>query len=163
MRHLKQTLGDKVMTIWIDGDACPKVIKEIICRAAVRARINTYFISNHWVALPPSPFIKRYLVQQGFDKADSYIIEQLQPEDLVITADIPLAHAIIQAQASALSPRGELFTKENIKQILALRNFHEELRSCQLLSGGHTSLSTKEMHLFASHLDKWIAKNNIKN
>ena len=145
------------MQIWIDGDACPKIIKDIIFRAALRTKTQTYIVSNHNIIIPPSPLIKKYQVSQGFDVADIFIVENLKAGDLVITADIPLANSVVEAKGFALNPRGEMYTENNIKQFLSLRNFNDSLRSLQLISGGPPKISEKEVRNFAKNLDKFIA------
>lgn len=146
------------MKIWIDGDACPKVIKELLFRAATRTKTSLTIVSNHNIAIPPSPYISRYQVGLGFDVADTYILENIQYGDLVITADIPLANAAITQGSFALNPRGEMYCAQNIKQHLAIRNLNESLRSCNLISGGAAKLSQKEIRDFANNLDKFISK-----
>lgn len=142
------------MTIWIDGDACPKAIKQIVFRAAVKRQVMIMIVANHLVTIPPSPFIKRVQVESGFDKADKYIVAKLQPQDLVITADIILADEVVTNQAIALNPRGFLYTKDNIKQTLAVRNLNESLRETGFLRGGLDTLSAKEIQNFSNHLDR---------
>ncbi|MBA4696433.1 MAG: YaiI/YqxD family protein [Legionella sp.] len=144
------------MQLWIDGDACPKVIKDLLFRAAIRTQTFLSIVSNHTLSVPPSPFIKKHQVGLGFDVADKYILAKMQQNDLVITADIPLADAVITAGGFALNPRGEMYCAQNVKQYLALRNFNESLRSCQLITGGPPKLSQKEIRDFANNLDKFI-------
>lgn len=146
------------MQIWIDADACPKVIKEMCFRAADRARILVVLVANQPINIPLSPFIKTIQVSAGFDVADQKIIENVQSGDLVITADIPLADAVITKGAIALNPRGDFYTKNNIKQCLTLRNLSAELRDSGLISGGPAKLSKKEIHIFATHLDRILTK-----
>ena len=114
------------MHIWVDADACPKVIKEILFRAAERKQINLTLVANHPLRTPPSRYIKSLQVPGGFDVADNKIVQSLQPGDLVITADIPLAAEVIEKEGHALNPRGTFYTKENIQERLAKRNFMEE-------------------------------------
>jgi uncharacterized protein YaiI (UPF0178 family) len=116
------------MQIWVDADACPVVIKEIIFRAAERLQISTTLVANQMLRTPPSRFIRAIQVPSGFDVADAHIVEQLAAGDLVITADIPLASLVIERGAYALNPRGELYTTANIQEILTMRNFMDELR-----------------------------------
>lgn len=148
------------MRIWIDGDACPKVIKEIIFRAAVRTETQVILVSNHFISIPPSPFIKRQQVGKGFDVADNHITDNLAENDLVITADIPLANDVITKKAIALNPRGELYSANNIKQILAMRNFNESLRDSGMISSGAKTLSQREIQAFSNHLDKILVQSN---
>lgn len=147
-----------MMHIWIDGDACPKIIKDLLFRAAMRTKTYLIFISNHAVSVPLSPYIKKHQVGFGFDVADKYILDHMNNNDLVITADIPLADSVISQGGFALNPRGEMYSAENMKQHLALRNFNESLRSCNLLTGGPGKLSQKEIRDFANNLDKFIAQ-----
>lgn len=148
------------MKIWVDADACPKVIKDVLCRAATRARVVITFVSNQPLYLPPSPFIKRVQVGAGFDVADQKIVELLDPGDLVITADIPLAGAVIDKEGTALDPRGELYTASNIKQRLSVRNFTEGLRNSGLISGGGPgNFSKRDIQAFSNCLDRYLAQN----
>lgn len=145
------------MTLWIDADACPKTIKEILFRAADRKKIITILVANQSLATPPSPFIKTMRVPMGFDVADNYIVQHVQTGDLVITADIPLADAVIDKGGTALNPRGELYTKNNIKQRLAIRNFSENLRNSGVMTGGPEKLSPREIQAFANSLDQFLS------
>lgn len=145
------------MKIWIDGDAAPGKIKDIIFKAAIRTKTHVIIVANHHMVVPPSPYIKKWIVAAGFDAADNKIIEHIQPNDLVITSDIPLANSAIEHQGIALNPRGELYTENNIKQSLAIRNMNESLRSSGLLSGGSDKLSQAEIRRFSNHLDKLLA------
>ncbi|KJG55019.1 hypothetical protein UA42_22980, partial [Photobacterium kishitanii] len=117
------------MKIWVDADACPNVVKEILFRAADRAKIHVTLVANQYIRTPPSPFLRSIQVEQGFDVADNYIVQQAEVGDLVITADIPLADELITKGAHALNPRGELYTKDTIKQRLQMRDFMETMRS----------------------------------
>ncbi|MBI2786296.1 MAG: YaiI/YqxD family protein [Legionella longbeachae] len=149
------------MKIWIDGDACPKAIKHILFRAAVKREVMVIIVANHLAIVPPSAFIKRVQVEQGFDKADNYIVSQLEVGDLVITADIILADEVISKEALALSPRGVLYTPNNIKQILTMRHVNESLREGGFIRGGLDSLNSKEVQNFSNHLDKIIRSSQI--
>jgi uncharacterized protein YaiI (UPF0178 family) len=142
------------MKIWVDADACPKIIKEILFRAAVRTKTSLVLVSNHALVTPPSPFITKMQVLSGYDVADNKIIEQTEPNDLVITSDIPLAAAVIEKGAFALNPRGELYTPANIKERLSIRNFSTDLRGSGVRTGGPPTLSKKEIQRFANELDK---------
>lgn len=144
------------MHIWVDADACPKIIKEILYRAAVRTKTSMTLVANQPLYTPPSPFIKKKLVGAGFDVADQAIIQHAEKGDLVITADIPLADAVIDKGCVALDPRGELYTKHNIKQRLSTRNLNAELRSAGLITGGPGTLGNKETLAFANCLDKFL-------
>lgn len=148
------------MRIWVDADACPKVIKEILFRAVKRTEIPLVLVSNHALMAPSSPFITKIQVVQGFDVADEKIIEKLQAGDLVITADIPLADAVVRKRCIALNPRGELYTVNNIKGRLSLRNFNEGLRGTGMISGGPPRLSEKEIRQFSNRLDGILGKSS---
>lgn len=145
------------MHIWVDADACPKMIKDILYRAAVRTKTPMTLVANQPLYTPPSPFIKTKRVGAGFDVADQAIIEHAKKGDLVITADIPLADAVIDKGCIALDPRGELYTKHNIKQRLSMRNFNAELRGAGMITGGPSALGKKETLAFANCLDKFLA------
>jgi len=146
------------MNIWVDADACPVVIKEILFRAAERTQIMTTFIANHSFRIPPSQFIKRLQVEKGFDVADNVIAQRVVPGDLVITQDIPLADEVITKQAIALTPRGELLTASNIKSRLNMRDFFDTLRASGVETGGPSALSNADKKAFADELDKALAK-----
>lgn len=144
------------MHIWVDADACPVVIKEIIFKAATRTATNTTLVANHFMRLPKSPYLNFVSVEKGFDVADNEIVRRLEPGDLVIASDIPLAAEAIEKGAAALSPRGELHTTENIKARLTMRNFMDELRSSGVDTGGPKALSQADRQTFANHLDKLL-------
>jgi uncharacterized protein YaiI (UPF0178 family) len=146
------------MQIWVDADACPKVIKEILFRAAARTETPLILVSNHAISSPPSPYITKMQVVGGFDVADNKIVQKVQPGDLVITADIPLADAVIDKDAIALNPRGELYSKANIKERLSMRNFSTDLRNSGVRTGGPAALSKREIQSFANELDKLLCK-----
>ncbi|MFE4105467.1 YaiI/YqxD family protein [Almyronema epifaneia] len=146
------------MQIWVDADACPNVIKEILFRAAKRVAIKTILVANQPLQVPASPYIDTVLVRSGFNRADGYIVEQLQAGDLVITADIPLAAAAIAKGAYALSPRGVFFDQGNIRERLSLRNFMDELRSGGVDTGGPPAFSQRDREAFANQLDRFLAK-----
>lgn len=141
------------MKIWVDADACPKKIKEILFRAAIRTETKLILVSNHAISTPASPFISKIQVIAGFDVADNKILQNVEPGDLIITADIPLADAVINKNGMALNPRGEFYTKENIKERLSLRNFSADLRSSGVQTGGVSTLSKNEVQKFANALD----------
>lgn len=145
------------MHIWVDADACPKVIKEILFRAAERKQINLTLVANHPLRTPPSRYIKSLQVPAGFDVADNKIVQSLQPGDLVITADIPLAAEVIEKEGHALNPRGTFYSKENIQERLAKRNFMEELRSTGVQTGGPPTLNQADRQAFANQLDRFLA------
>lgn len=145
------------MKIWIDADACPNIIKDILFRAAERRQLQLILVANRLMATPPSQFIKAVQVAGGFDVADSYIVQQCQANDLVITADVPLAAEVVAKQAFALNPRGELYTHENIREHLAMRNFMTELRDAGQASGGPSALGQRDKQAFGNALDRFFA------
>lgn len=146
------------MKIWVDADACPVVIKEILFKAADRTKITTTLVANHNVRVPPSPFIKFMQVSSGFDVADDEIVKRVEEHDLVITGDIPLADEVITKSGIALSPRGELFTKENIKSRLNIRDFMDTMRASGVHTGGPPALNQTDRQNFANHLDRIITQ-----
>ena len=146
------------MQIWVDADACPVVIKEIIFRAAERLQISTILVANQMLRTPPSRFIRAIQVASGFDVADAHIVEQLAAGDLVISADIPLASLVIGRGAHALNPRGELYTPANIQERLSMRNFMEELRGAGVETGGPAAFSQADRKAFANTLDRFLVK-----
>ena len=146
------------MQIWVDADACPGVIKEILFRAAERRQIATVLVANQLIRHPPSSWIRAVQVEKGFDVADNYIVEAAQAGDLVITADIPLAAAVIDKGAHALNPRGEFYSKENIRQLLDMRNFMDTLRSSGVETGGPAAFSQSDRQNFANQLDRLLAR-----
>ena len=145
------------MQIWVDADACPNLIKEILFRAAERVKVPLTLVANQYLRTPPSTLIKAIQVPAGFDVADNYIVQQVQLNDLVITADIPLAAEVVDKGALALNPRGELYTRENIQQRLTMRNFMDELRSSGVDTGGPSSMTAQDRQAFANQLDKLLA------
>jgi len=144
--------------IWVDADACPVVIKEILFRAATRTQVELTLIANHAMRVPKAPNIKSIQVPAGFDVADHEIVRRCSAGDLVITSDIPLADEVITLGASALSPRGEAFSKANIKQRLNVRDFMETMRSSGVHTGGPPPLGQQEKQMFANALDRWLVK-----
>jgi hypothetical protein len=147
-----------MMRIWVDADACPRVIKEILFRAAERKQVQLTLVANQPLRTPPSPYIDSMIVAAGFDVADDRIVELLSPGDLVITADIPLAAAAIAREGHALNPRGELYTRDNIQERLAVRNMLDELRGCGVETGGPPALGAADRKAFANQLDKFLAR-----
>jgi uncharacterized protein YaiI (UPF0178 family) len=146
------------MQIWVDADACPTVIKDILLRAADRARIRVTLVANQPIRRAVSPFVHFVLVPAGFNVADARIVELMQPGDLVVTADVPLAASVIEKGGVALDPRGTLYTTENVRERLSLRNFMDELRGSGVNTGGPATLSQRERQLFANQLDRWLKK-----
>ena len=151
------------INIWVDADACPVVIKEILFRAAERTRIETILVANKLLRVPPSPFIRALQVPGGFDVADHRIVEELQPGDLVITADIPLAAQVIEKGGHALNPRGEFYSTANIQERLAMRNFMEELRGSGVDIAGPAAFSQSDRQAFAAELDRFLHRHSISN
>lgn len=149
------------MHIWVDGDACPAVIKEILFRAAIRTRIPLTVVANQPMAIPRSEFLTLLTVSAGLNVADQQIVDLLQPHDLVITADIPLASLAVDKGATALDPRGELYTHENIGERLAMRNLMDELRGGGLIAGGPAPFRTTDRQAFANQLDRILAKRRL--
>ena len=146
------------MRIWVDADACPVVIKEILYRAAKRTGTELTLVANQPLSVPPSPLIKTVQVGAGFDVADDEIVKRAEVGDLVITADIPLAAEIIEKGAHALNPRGELYTTENIKARLNMRDFMDTLRGSGIQTGGPKEFSQSDRQAFANALDRLLAK-----
>lgn len=146
------------MTIWVDADACPRAIKDIIFRASDRLQLPVVLVANHFVPAPRSPRIRSVVVPHGPDVADNHIAEHATPEDLVITQDIPLAAQIVELGAVAINPRGELYTEENVRQRLSMRNFMDELRSSGIQTGGPPALNQADRHRFASSLDRILTQ-----
>ena len=145
------------MRIWVDADACPNVIKDILFRAADRAHVTLTLVANQPVRIPPSPYIKALQVPAGFDVADDRIVELTEAGDLVITADIPLAAGVIEKGGHALDPRGETYTKDNIRERLAVRKLMDELRSGGVDTGGPATFSNADRQAFANKLDRFLA------
>ena len=146
------------MKIWIDADACPKAAKELVFRASARLNIPVCLVANRSIALPPSPLITQVRVRHGSDVADAYIAQHIEPGDLVITADIPLAAQVVAGGAVALDPRGEIYDANNIGERLAMRNLMEELRWAGAVSGGPAAYSNLDRRHFAQALDRLLAQ-----
>ncbi len=146
------------MHIWVDADACPKPVKEILFRAAERCQVMVSLVANQPLYTPPSKYLTTVQVPAGFDVADNEIVKRCEVGDLVITADIPLAAEVIEKHAIALNPRGELYTPENIRERLNMRDFMSELRDTGIQTGGHASYGNREKQAFANQLDKLLAK-----
>ena len=146
------------MKIWVDADACPVVIKEILFKAAVRTQVQVTLVANQILNIPPSQHIKFLKVSSGFDVADNEIIKRLNDGDLVITGDIPLAAEAIEKKAFVLSPRGELYSTDNIRARLSMRDFMETLRASGVDTGGPSALTQNDRQAFANHLDKLLNK-----
>lgn len=146
------------MKIWVDADACPLVIKDILFRAAERTGVQLTLVANQPLRIPPSPCIKFLQVPSGLDVADNEIVKRLSAGDLVITGDIPLAAEVVEKGGHALNPRGELYSAENIRDRLSMRNFMDTLRGSGIDTGGPPALSKSDRQLFANNLDKLLTK-----
>ena len=144
------------MQIWVDADACPNVIKEILFRAAERAQVNVTLVANQLIRTPPSRFVRSLQVASGFDVADNEIVGRCEKDDLVITADIPLAADVLNKEAIALNPRGELYTPATIRERLTMRDFMDTLRASGVQTGGPDSFSQRDRQQFANELEKWF-------
>ncbi|MBY5921575.1 YaiI/YqxD family protein [Ferrimonas balearica] len=144
--------------LYVDADACPKVIKEILYRAADRTGLALLLVANQPLSVPPSPHIRTLRVEAGFDVADNEIVRRVKKGDLVVTADIPLAAEVIEKGGVALNPRGELYTVHNIRARLNMRDFMDTLRSSGVQTGGPPPLSQTERMAFANALDRYLAK-----
>lgn len=146
------------MQIWVDADACPKAIKEILFRAAERMAITTTLVANQFIQTPPSRYITFLQVKSGFDAADNEIIQRMSVGDMVITGDIPLAHEVIGKGGHAINPRGERYTQDTIKERLNMRDFMDMLRTSGVDTGGPSALSVRDIQAFANQLDKFLAQ-----
>lgn len=146
------------MKIWVDADACPRVIKDILFRVAQRLRVDVVLVANQPLAVPRQPHVRAVTVPQGFDVADKAITEWAQPGDLVITADIPLAAAVVEKGVQALNPRGELYTRDNVRQHLSMRNFMDSLRGAGVQTGGPDVFNQRDRQNFANQLDSLLAR-----
>ncbi len=151
------------LKIWVDADACPVVIKEILFKAAERTETELTLVANQAIRVPGSRYIKTIQVSSGFDVADNEIVKLLNTDDLVITSDIPLADEVLEGGAQALSPRGELFTSSNIKSRLNIRDFLDTMRASGEHTGGPAALSQSDRKNFASHLDRILSKAKRSN
>jgi hypothetical protein len=145
------------MQIWVDADACPKVIKEILFRAAERMQVSMILVANTLIRTPPSRFVRAMRVPRGFNVADQEIMDKVQAGDLVVTADIPLASAVLGRGGHALDPRGVLYTKDNIQERLAMRDFMDQLRASGVETGGPAPWSRSDSHVFANQLDRLLS------
>ncbi|GDX85617.1 UPF0178 protein [Methylococcaceae bacterium] len=145
------------MKIWVDADGCPKAIKDILFRVANRTEIITTLVANQSLPIPPSRFIKMLRVNSGYDVADNEIVKQLNEGDLVITGDIPLANDVIEKGGHAINPRGELYSLENIKERLNIRDFMDNLRASGIHTGGSAPQNSRDIQNFANQLDRFLA------
>jgi uncharacterized protein YaiI (UPF0178 family) len=146
------------MQIWVDADACPNAVKEILFRASQRLEVKVTLVANQLIRIPRYPLVKAIQVPSGFDVADNYIVQNLEKADLVITADIPLAAEVIELGGHAINPRGETYTPDTIRQRLSLRDMMEELRSTGQVSGGPPPLSKTDTTQFANALDRFLTR-----
>lgn len=140
--------------IWIDADACPKAVKEILFKTSARLKIELTLVANSYQSIPHTPLINLIVVGKKLDEADQYIVDHVAPHQLVITADIPLAAKVVEKNAYALNPRGEIYTEENIGEILSMRDFLKELRDGGAITGGPASFGPKDVEHFANSLNK---------
>lgn len=150
------------MQIWVDADACPRAVKDILFRAAIRLKVDLTLVANQPMQTPPSPHIKTIRVASGFDVADDEIVDLIKKGDLVITADIPLAANVIEKEGHALNPRGELYTKDTIHERLSMRNLMDELRGSGEIIGGPPAFTQKDSQAFANQLDRFLTKQTDK-
>ena len=150
-----------MMKIWVDADACPKAVKDILFRVAERTGITITLVANQFLQTPPSRHIKFIQVKSGYDVADNEIINRLSVNDLVITADIPLAYEVLNKGGHAINPRGERYTENNIKEYLNMRDFMDNLRSSGINTGGPSALTSRDIQSFANQLDKFITQKGI--
>lgn len=151
------------LNIWVDADACPNVIKEILYRAAEREQVSLTLVANHFLKTPPSRFIKSIQVASGFDVADNEIVELVKLGDLVITADIPLAAEIIEKGGFALNPRGEMYSADTIRQKLTMRDFMDEMRGSGVHTGGPPAINQRDRQSFANELDRFLNRQNVRH
>lgn len=144
--------------VWVDADACPGVIKDILFRAAERAQLQVTLVANQWLRTPPSRFIRSIQVSAGIDVADNEIVLRVRPGDLVVTQDIPLAALVLGKGGVALNPRGELYTTDNMSERLSMRNFMDELRGSGVDTGGPAVFHQRDRQAFANQLDRWLTR-----
>ena len=150
------------MQIWVDADACPKAIKDILFRVAERTSMSITLVANHFLPTPPSRYITFLQVKAGFDVADNEIVKKLERGDLVITGDIPLAYEVLEKGGHAINPRGELYSHETIKERLGMRDFMDSLRASGIDTGGPAALNQRDIQVFANQLDKFLARHMNK-
>ncbi|MBY0414072.1 MAG: YaiI/YqxD family protein [Bdellovibrionales bacterium] len=143
--------------IWVDADACPKAVKELVFKTSFRLNVPVMLVANSYLAIPHSDLIRLIIVDKGADVADQYIIDHAEKNDLVITADIPLASKVVEKEAVAINPRGEIYTEENIGEILSMRDFMKELRDGGSITGGPAAFGPKDVQQFANSLNKLLS------
>ncbi len=146
------------MQIWVDADACPNVIKEVLFRAADRVNVMVTLVANQYIKAPPSPYIRSLQVPAGFDVADNEIVRRVEPGDLVLTADIPLAAEVLEKGGDAINPRGERYSPATIRERLTMRDFMDTMRSSGVQTGGPNTMTQRDRQQFANELDKWLLK-----
>ncbi len=154
--------GEISMQIWVDADACPKAIKDMLFRVAERTGITVTLVANQYLQTPPSRYIKFLQVKSGYDVADNEIVDRLDTGDLVITGDIPLAYQVIDKGGHAINPRGELYTEDTIKDRLNMRDFMDTLRSSGIDTGGPSALNSRDIQAFANQLDKFLLQQGTR-
>jgi uncharacterized protein len=154
--------GSSAMHIWVDADACPKVIKDLLFRAADRRGIAVTLVANQPLRTPPSPYITVLRVPAGFDAADHTIIQHIRAGDLVVTADLPLAAQVLARGAHALNPRGQWYTRENIHEHLTMRHVMDELRQSGVNTGGPAPFNPRDRQAFANRLDRWVTQSGTR-
>jgi hypothetical protein len=156
-------VSNGTMQIWVDADACPRVIKEILYRAAERVKVHLTLVANRPLYCPRSSYLRAIQVPSGFDEADHRIVQLMQPGDLVVTGDIPLAAAVVEKGGHALGPRGEQFTEDNVQERLAMRDLMDHLRSTGLDTGGPATLTKSDRQAFANGLDQLLARHHKRS
>ncbi|WP_024890417.1 YaiI/YqxD family protein [Luteimonas huabeiensis] len=149
--------GPDAPRIWVDADACPGAVKDILFRAAERARVAVVLVANQWLRTPPSRYVRALQVQGGYDAADDAIVERVRAGDLVVTQDIPLAARVLERGADAIDPRGGRYSTDDIAERLSMRGFMEELRGAGVQTGGPAALHARDRQAFAGQLDRWLA------
>lgn len=150
-------MKSKPKKLWIDADACPKAVKEIVFKASIRLNISLVLVANSYQTIPHSDLIRLIIVDRGDDVADQYIVDHVEKGELVITADIPLAARIVEKEAIAINPRGEIYDEENIGEILSMRNFMKELRDGGSITGGPAAFNARDIQEFANSLNKLLS------
>ncbi|MGE4506107.1 MAG: YaiI/YqxD family protein [Desulfovibrionaceae bacterium] len=149
------------MRIWVDADACPVAVKEVLYKVSARRNVRVTFVANSWLTLPSQPLVDMLQVPGGFNEADDEIVRLVEPGDLVVTADIPLADRIVEKGATGLNPRGELYTEENVKELLRMRNLMDELRSGGMAAGGPAPYGPKHKQEFTNQLDRFLTRSGV--
>jgi uncharacterized protein len=148
------------MTIWVDADAMPRAVKEVLYRAAQKRTIDTVFVANAYLTIPQSAYLRTVRVSHGADVADDYIAEHCQTGDLVVSADVPLAARVVEKGATVLQPHGRELTEENVSEVLSFRDFGDALRNAGIETGGPPPFSNAQKGKFSNALDRWITRNS---